>query len=68
MANARAIEPVEVAAQRKQQHKEHMANARVIEIPEASQNRKSQNAVSVRARRNRTLTIAETISALLLFY
>ena len=65
MANARATEPVEVAAQRKQQHKEHMANARAIETSEASQNRKSQNAVSMRARRNRTLTIDETISTFL---
>ena len=65
MANARAIEPVEVAAQRKQQHREHMANARTIETPEASQNRKTQNAVSMRAHRNRTLTIDETISAFL---
>ena len=65
MANARAIEPIEVAAQRKQQHREHMANARAIETPEASQNRKTQNAVSMRAHRNRTLTIDETISAFL---
>ena len=65
MANARAIEPVEVAAQRKQQHREHMANAKAIETPEASQNRKTQNAVSMRAHRNRTLTIDETISAFL---
>ena len=65
MANARAIEPVDVAAQRKQQHKEHMANARAIETSEASQNRKSQNTVSMRAHRNRTLTIDETISAFL---
>ena len=65
MANARAIEPVEVAAQRKQQNREHMANARAIETSEASQNRKSQNAVSMRARRNRTLTIDETISTFL---
>ena len=63
MANVRAIEPVEVAAQRMQQNKEHMANARAIETSEASQNRKSQNAVCMRARRNRTLTIDETISA-----
>ena len=39
-----------------------MANARATE---ASQNNKSQNAVSMRARRNRTLTIDETISAYL---
>ena len=65
MANARAIEPIEVAAQRKQQHREHMANARAIETPEASQNRKSQNAVSMRAHRNRILTIDETISTFL---
>ena len=65
MANARATEPVEVAAQRKQQNREHMANARVTETPEASQNRKSQNAVSMRAHRNRTMTIDETISAFL---
>ena len=61
MANARTTEPAEVAAQRKQQNREHMANARAIEMPEASQNRKSQNAVSMRAHRNRTLTIDETI-------
>ena len=65
IANARAIEPIEVAAQRKQQHKEHMANARAIETSEASQNRNSQNAVSMRACRNRTLTIDETISEFL---
>ena len=65
MANARAIEPVEVAAQRKQQHREHMANARAIETPEASQIRKSQNGVSMRAHRNRILTIDETISTFL---
>ena len=65
MANARAIEPVAVAAQRKQQNREHMANTRAIEATEASQNRKSQNAVNMKARRNRTLTIDETISAFL---
>ena len=37
MANARAIEPVAVATQRKQQNREHMANARAIETPEASE-------------------------------
>ena len=31
MANARAIEPVAVATQRKQQNREHMANTRAIE-------------------------------------
>ena len=31
MANARAIEPVAVAAQRKQQNREHMANAIAVE-------------------------------------
>ena len=40
MANARAIEPVAVAAQRKQQNREHMANARVIEPLEVAAQRK----------------------------
>ena len=43
MANARAIEPVEVAAQRKQQHREHMANARATEPVEVATQRKQQN-------------------------
>ena len=38
-----------------------MAKARAIESPEASQNGKSQNVVSIRARRNRTLTIDEKL-------
>ena len=65
MASARASQPEDVVEQRRQQNRQQMANARAIETPEASQNRKTQNAVSMRARRNRTLTIDETISAFL---
>ena len=43
MANARAIEPVEVAAGRKQQHREHMANASTIEPVEVATQRKQKN-------------------------
>ena len=43
MANARAIEPVEVASGRKQQHREHMANASTIEPVEVATQRKQKN-------------------------
>ena len=42
MASARAIEPVEVAAQRKQQNRKHMANARAIEPVEVATQKSSK--------------------------
>ena len=43
MANTRAIDPVKITAQKKQQHREHMANARAIEPVEVAAQRKQQH-------------------------
>ena len=43
MVNARAIEPADVAGQRKQQHREHMANARSVEPVAVATQRKQKN-------------------------